>query len=80
MKFLQEQLDACAPYHHDPRNKLTHFFGVPLVAFALFVFLGWLRFAPAPDLPLLSGSALFYLLVFGYYLCLDWFVALVQAP
>jgi uncharacterized membrane protein YGL010W len=80
MQSLQEQLDAYAAYHHDPRNKLSHFFGVPLVIFALFVFLGWFRFAPTPDLPLLSGAALFCLLVFVYYLGRDWFVALVQAP
>src|SRR5262249_1682982 len=80
MKSMQEQLDTYAAYHQDPRNKLTHFFGVPLVAFALFVFLGWFRFVTAPSLPLLSGAALFYLVVFLYYLSLDWLVALVQAP
>jgi uncharacterized membrane protein YGL010W len=81
MKSLQEQLDAYAAYHHDPRNKLTHFVGVPLVTFSLFVFLGWFRFLPAgPDVPLMSGAALFYLVVFLYYLCLDWFIALLQAP
>jgi uncharacterized membrane protein YGL010W len=80
MKSLQEQMDAYAAYHHDRRNKATHFVGVPLVTFALFVALGWFRFVPAPDLPLLSGAALFYLVVFLYYLCLDWKVALLQAP
>jgi uncharacterized membrane protein YGL010W len=80
MKSLQQQLDAYAAYHHDPRNKLSHFFGVPLVTFALFVFLGWFRFVTAPELPLLSGAGLFYLVVFVYYLCLDWFLALLQAP
>jgi uncharacterized membrane protein YGL010W len=80
MTSLQAQLDAYAAYHKDPRNKLTHFFGVPLVTFALFLFLGWFRFVADPYLPLLSGAGLFYLVVFLYYLNLDWFIALVQAP
>jgi uncharacterized membrane protein YGL010W len=79
MRSLAEQLAAYAAYHRDWRNKLTHFVGVPLVTFALFVFLGWLRFAPAPEVPY-TGASLFYLMVFLYYLCLDWRVALLQAP
>ena len=45
MKSLADQLRAYSAYHHDPRNTLTHFLGVPLVIFGLFVVLGWLRFA-----------------------------------
>jgi uncharacterized membrane protein YGL010W len=74
MKTLQEQLDAYADYHRDGRNKLTHFVGVPLVIFALFVFLGWLRYHYARDMPL-TGAALFCLLVSIYYLRLDWQLA-----
>lgn len=79
MKSLPEQLAAYAAYHADSRNRLTHFAGVPLVTFALFLFLGWLRFAPAPEVPL-TGATLFYLVVFLYYLRLDWRIALAQAP
>ena len=79
MNSLAEQLGAYAAYHRDWRNKLTHFVGVPLVTFALFLFLGWLRFAPAPEIPF-TGATLFYLVVFLYYLWLDWRVALLQAP
>ena len=60
MKSLAEQLDAYAAYHADPRNKLTHFVGVPLVTFALFLLLGWLRFAPAPEAPLTAAEAVLY--------------------
>src|SRR6266403_1094036 len=42
MKSLAEQLGAYSAYHHDPRNTLTHFVGVPLVIFGLFVPLAWL--------------------------------------
>jgi uncharacterized membrane protein YGL010W len=79
VKSLAEQLDAYEAYHRDWRNRLTHFVGVPLVTFALFLFLGWLRFVHAPEYPF-TGAALFYLCVFVYYLRLDWQVALLQAP
>jgi uncharacterized membrane protein YGL010W len=79
MKSLAEQLGDYAAYHCDWRNKLTHFAGVPLVTFALFLFLGWLRFTPAPEVPY-TGATLVYLLVFVYYLFLDWRVAMLQAP
>jgi uncharacterized membrane protein YGL010W len=79
VKSLAEQLDAYAAYHRDARNKLTHFLGVPLVTFAIFLFLAWLRFAPFPEIPY-TGAILFYVIVFVYYLVLDWQVALAQAP
>ena len=79
MKTLAEQLDAYSGYHGDLRNKLTHFVGVPLVTFAIFLFLSWLRFIHDPEIPF-TGATLFYLVVFLYYLCLDWRVALGQAP
>jgi uncharacterized membrane protein YGL010W len=78
MKSLQEQLLAYGAYHRDWRNKITHFVGVPLVTFALFLFLSWFRFAPAPDLPL-TGATLLYLIVLLYYVRLDWSIALLQA-
>jgi uncharacterized membrane protein YGL010W len=80
MKSLKEQLEAYAAYHRDPRNTLTHFVGVPLVTFALFVPMGWFRYVHDPYLPLVSGATIFYLSVFLYYLRLDWRIALLQAP
>jgi uncharacterized membrane protein YGL010W len=79
MKTLKEQMESYAAYHRDPRNKLTHFFGVPLVTFALFLFLSWFRFVPAAELPF-TAATLFYVIVFVYYLRLDRQVALLQAP
>jgi uncharacterized membrane protein YGL010W len=61
------------------RNKLTHFLGVPLVTFSIFLGMGWLRFVNAPELPI-TGATLFYLVVILYYLRLDWKIALCQAP
>src|SRR5262245_19774626 len=79
MKSLAEQLDSYAAYHADVRNKLTHFLGVPLVTFAIFLGLSWLRFVHDPDFPY-TGATLFYLIVALYYLWLDWKIALAQAP
>lgn len=79
MKTLAEQIGAYAAYHRDGRNKLTHFVGVPLVIFALFVFLGWLRCYHAPEVPF-TGATLFYAVVSIYYLRLDWQIAVLQSP
>jgi uncharacterized membrane protein YGL010W len=79
VKTLAEQLRSYAAYHRDPRNKLTHFVGVPLVTFSLFVLLGWFRFVHAPDAPL-SLAVVFYAGVLVYYFLLDWQVALLQLP
>src|SRR5438067_12142332 len=79
MTSLKQQMQSYGAYHKDPRNKLTHFLGVPLVTFSLFLALGWFRFVHTPDLPITAAS-LFYLVVFLYYLRLDWSVALLQAP
>src|SRR5262245_44610938 len=80
MISLRDQLASYAAYHNDPRNKLTHFFGVPLVTFAIFLFLSWFRFAAAPDTIFMNGATLFYLCVLVYYLRLDAPVALLQMP
>jgi uncharacterized membrane protein YGL010W len=80
VKSLTDQLAAYAAYHSDARNALTHFVGVPLVTFSLFLFLGWLRFWYYPEMPFASGATLFFVLVFIYYLCLDWKIALGVAP
>jgi uncharacterized membrane protein YGL010W len=80
MKSLYKQLTSYAAYHHDPRNKITHFIGVPLVTFAILVPMAWFRFGYDPELPMISGATIFYVSVFIYYLRLDWTIALLQAP
>ena len=44
MKTLEDQMSFYAAYHQDPRNKATHFVGVPTIVFSLMIPLGWLRF------------------------------------
>ena len=79
MKSLSEQLDAYAAYHRDPRNRLTHFVGVPLVTLPPSSRPWVVAFVHAPETPI-TAAALFYLVVFLYYLALDWRVALCQVP
>jgi len=43
MQTLEQQMSFYAAYHQDPRNKATHFVGVPMIIFGLFVALGWAR-------------------------------------
>jgi uncharacterized membrane protein YGL010W len=79
MLTLKQQMQSYGAYHRDPRNKLTHFFGVPLVTFSLFIFLGWFRFVHPEVLPI-TVATLFYIGVTIYYLRLDWTIALIQLP
>ena len=79
MTTLKQQLESYAAYHRDPRNKLTHFVGVPLVTFSLFLVLGWFRFVHAPTCRS-PGRRSSSWSSFVYYLRLDWSVALLQAP
>lgn len=78
MKTIVDQMVSYSSYHRDPRNKATHFIGVPLVTFSILIPMGWFRFAPL-DIPL-SMATLFVFFVFLYYLKLDTFLALFQLP
>jgi uncharacterized membrane protein YGL010W len=75
---FEEKMLSYSDYHRDPRNKLTHVFGVPLVVFALFQAMAWFRFT-LTDAPI-SLATVFWASVMLYYLKLDWVVALLQAP
>ncbi len=79
MMSLKQQMQSYGAYHKDPRNKLTHFVGVPLVTFSLFLALGWFRFVH-PDILPITAATIFYVGVVIYYLRLDWSVALLQFP
>lgn len=79
MLTLKQQMQSYGAYHTNPRNKLTHYFGVPLVTFALFLFLSWFRFVYHDVVPI-TAATLFYLGVVIYYFRLDWRIALVQLP
>src|SRR5215831_13513972 len=69
MLTLKQQMQSYGAYHRDPRNKLTHFFGVPLVTFSLFLFLGWFRFVDPKVLPITAA-------IFGVAFVLGWIIQL----
>jgi uncharacterized membrane protein YGL010W len=43
MKSLEEHLSVYLRYHRNPKNRLTHFFGIPLIMFSLLVLFGLVR-------------------------------------
>ena len=75
MKALPELLGSYGEYHRDPRNKLTHVVGVPLVTLGIFQFLAWFQFIHGNGL--ITGATIFFTVVGLYYLKLDRQVALL---
>jgi uncharacterized membrane protein YGL010W len=69
MKSLVDVLKCYENYHRNPRNKALHFLGVPLVTFALFVPMGWVR-VELWGVTITLG-ALFSLAVLVYYFLID---------
>src|SRR5688572_2581855 len=69
MKSLEDQMSIYAAYHQDARNKITHFFGVPIIMLALFIPLSWLRFELGGLT--LTAAMLFAAAVLVYYFVLD---------
>jgi uncharacterized membrane protein YGL010W len=64
--FFLDQMAMYSSYHRDPRNRATHFVGVPAIAFALLVAMARLELGPV------SLAAPFFLAVAAFYLWLDW--------
>lgn len=73
MKPLAEQLAFYRSYHRTPGCKATHFFGVPLVTFALLIALGWPSFVLHGAR--ITGAMLFVLGTLAYYFRLSPFLA-----
>ena len=77
MKTLVDQMGFYAAYHQDPRNKATHFVGVPAIMLSLFIPLSWLRLEVGGVT--VTGAILLAAAVLAYYLTLDVPLALVAA-
>ena len=77
MKTLEDQMGFYAAYHQDPRNKATHFIGVPAIILSLFIPLSWLRLELGSVT--VTGAILFAAAVLAYYLMLDVPLALAAA-
>lgn len=69
MKTLEEQMSFYLRYHRNPKNRLTHFFGVPLIMFSLFVLLGLVRLQIG-EVSITAASVL-AIAVLAYYFRLD---------
>ncbi len=69
MQTLEQQMSVYMRYHRNPWNKLTHFVGVPVIVFALFIPLGWLRI-PLGGIEI-TGAMIFAGAVLVYYFMLD---------
>ena len=69
MQTLEQQMSFYAAYHQDPRNKATHFVGVPMIIFGLFIALGWARIEVGGVT--LSAALLLAAVVMVWYFLLD---------
>jgi uncharacterized membrane protein YGL010W len=69
VKTLEDQMSFYAAYHQDPRNKVTHFIGVPAIIVGVMVALSWARL----DLggTQVSAAMALAVVVLAYYLFLD---------
>jgi len=69
MQNLEQQMGFYAAYHQDARNKATHFVGVPMIIFGLFIALGWARIEVG-GMPL-TAAMLLAAVVLAWYFVLD---------
>jgi uncharacterized membrane protein YGL010W len=76
IKTLEQQMAVYAAYHRHPLNRLTHFFGVPLIMFALFIPLSWIA-VPVSGSPVTLAMIIAASLLV-YYFLLDTALALAM--
>ncbi|MGH8686608.1 MAG: DUF962 domain-containing protein [Burkholderiales bacterium] len=76
MQTLEQQMSLYAAYHQDRRNKATHFVGVPMIIFGLFIALGWAR-VDVGGVTLTAAMAL-AAVVLAWYFMLDVSLALAM--
>lgn len=75
MKSLNQWLDEYSASHRNPRNKLTHWIGIPLIVFAV-----WCALKAVPlGSGWLNATTLSIAVFVGYYLLLSWRLALGMA-
>jgi uncharacterized membrane protein YGL010W len=74
MKTLDEQLKNYNSYHTKFTTRLTHYIGIPLIAFSVLIFMHWFSFS-MDNVFSLSFAWLLTLAVLVYYFMLDWQLA-----
>jgi len=77
MTSLAEHMAFYSSYHRDPRNRLTHFFGVPAIVYAILIALSYGRI-PVGGVEI-SFAAVFVGAMLIYYLVLDRLLGLAMA-
>src|SRR5690348_8213964 len=73
------QARSYAQYHVNPMTRYTHMAGVPLLLLAVMILLGFIHIV-VPQVCDLKISSLAMLVLFIYYLILNWRLALATAP
>ena len=76
--FFIEQMAMYSSYHRDLRNKLTHFIGVPSIAFSLMLAMALLPLGDFGGMTV-TLATLFYVSVSLYWIMLDRPVGIVTA-
>lgn len=67
MKSLAEQMSFYQRYHRSPKNRLTHFFGVPMIILAVTQLMSWVPLGPSG----LNLAHVAVLVLLMYYFLLD---------
>lgn len=75
---LARQLATYASYHRDGRNRATHFIGIPMIVFAIFIPLAKVPLAAPWGVPLDLAIVVFIAAVL-FYAWLDRFLGLAMA-
>jgi uncharacterized membrane protein YGL010W len=76
MQALSDQMAFYESYHTSFGCKLTHWFGIPLVTFAILIPMGWLGFSVSGHR--LTLATAFVVGTLGYYFLLDRVLALLM--
>lgn len=56
--WLLEQMAMYTAYHRDPRNRASHFVGVPMITFSVFIALSFVRFGGSDQEPITAAMLL----------------------
>ncbi|VVE64537.1 hypothetical protein PAN31117_01616 [Pandoraea anapnoica] len=67
MKSLAQQMSFYQRYHRSPKNRLTHFFGVPMIILAVMQAFSWVPLGPSG----LNATHVIVLVLLMYYFLLD---------
>lgn len=69
-------LDDYGRYHLNPKNKITHYLGIPVITVTLLGMLSHLVILPISGPFQLDGGVLLWIVAFLFYMSLDWKIGL----